>query len=448
MRHFRNFIEELKRIDRKNIPNKENLLNLLKIVRYAQDNPDSIHHVKRGNFIAFVKLYKEKIEFFFNDRRLTNAEDMVYAYFHEFMHAALKHLGITLGSGNLRNIIHDIEVNMYIDALTDTAPELHKKLYINPLERFYKLYGRSAGFIAYLISRNIIKKEYKTIENFANQRLWFLSQRDRDHFIEIEKRIEDCQITMKDIMNEVIYWEVDRRMKIPLYEIITKIGEGVGDGKSIEEGSKVEKMKYMNFLHSLRFFVQHSYEMNKVNAKRRMETVVPLSIGRKEIALLSAGIKPVIYNVPQDRYYYGYKKLNIYIDSSGSMDESLPYILGLINYLKDISKEIYAFDTEVERIKISEIKDKIGRLGGTDIDVVLKHINDNGIINAVIFTDMQWYVRDKDLMKKLEKRNISLFVVAVTDSIRDEREIKRKLGKLVKASVILEERGLKNARSI
>ncbi len=453
MKYFKEFLKELKKKDKDEVKNKENLLKFLKVVKYIQENPSCIHHVRYkkfhlNNFIAFVRLQKEKLEFYFNNRRLTNRDDMVYAYFHEIMHAALNHLGITLGSGNLRNIIHDIEVNMYVDSLTDIAPQLHKILYMDSIERFYKYHGRSAAFLAYMISRNLIKKEYGSIENFVNAKLSFLSEKDKKHFIKIEKKMMDCKITFNDLINEVHYWDVEEKMEIPVYEKILRRIDSIGDTIGDEEGSEVENMKYMNFLSRLRYFIQHSYELNKANGKRRMETVLPLSMGRKEIALLSAGLKPVIYNLPRERYYYGYKKLNIYIDSSGSMDDYLPYILGLVNYLKDTAKEVYTFDVEVKKIKIDELGKKINRLGGTNIDSVLKHIKENNIINAVIFTDMIWGVYKKDVVKELEKKGVSLFIVAINDDEKRIKEGEKQLGKLVKASVVLEERRLKNARSV
>jgi len=81
--------------------------------------------------------------------------------------------------------------------------------------------------------------------------------------------------------------------------------------------------------------------------------------------------------------------IGIYLDVSGSMFEFFPLIVHLADSLKEVSLELFAFDTDIHEINMEQIKH--GTLeggGGTDFDAPVAHfLNDSELAAAVLITD-------------------------------------------------------------
>lgn len=101
----------------------------------------------------------------------------------------------------------------------------------------------------------------------------------------------------------------------------------------------------------------------------------------------------------RDTMYKG--KINLYIDTSGSMTSYIHYdgkqITG-IDFAKSFAMQmhqmglienLYLFDTSIEQIPVNQISIAgIGSGGGTRINIVAEHINQQGV-NAIVVTDAQ-----------------------------------------------------------
>lgn len=124
-------------------------------------------------------------------------------------------------------------------------------------------------------------------------------------------------------------------------------------------------------------------------------TVVPKHFGRKEIAMLAAGIVPIFWPA------YGPDEkpngdVSIYIDVSGSMGDQAQFILMLMTSFKEqIQTEFYQFSTVVaptpyyEFLKHFEETGEVFQTttGGTDFSPIFKHADEMKFSKIVLITD-------------------------------------------------------------
>jgi len=105
--------------------------------------------------------------------------------------------------------------------------------------------------------------------------------------------------------------------------------------------------------------------------------------------LLAAGIEPLFYPCPIPTITEEDQAVRLYVDVSGSTESHWPMILGMIVHLcRELSEPIYLFSTKVVEASLAQLNEgRIWTTGGTDFDVVLRHILDHGFRRALLVTD-------------------------------------------------------------
>jgi hypothetical protein len=117
------------------------------------------------------------------------------------------------------------------------------------------------------------------------------------------------------------------------------------------------------------------------------------------------------------------KVTHLYVDISGSMDDSLPWLATALDPLhrKGLCK-LYAFSTVVDEVKRGRLtKDKIKNTGGTDINCVYEHLvklpKSDTPQKVVVLTDGYTGVPKLELEQEWKKRKVKLYVGLIGDLV-------------------------------
>ena len=143
-------------------------------------------------------------------------------------------------------------------------------------------------------------------------------------------------------------------------------------------------------------------------------TVVPTT-SRREVFLMAGGCLPVFYETKRMGHGLREEGVHLYLDVSGSLTETLPFIYGLLRAIGDelASDRVYLFSTRVKEITIEELyRGKVSTSLGTDYDCVVDHARENQAQRILVITDGYGNVSRKNL-DWIKRAGVSLFLVLV-----------------------------------
>ena len=133
----------------------------------------------------------------------------------------------------------------------------------------------------------------------------------------------------------------------------------------------------------------------KVDRFRRMLAqprigVSPIHIqpSKRDFVLLAAGMPPLHYHNMAYRQTTQKRGLAIYLDVSGSVNQHLPEIIGLLRSLRTELKTIFLFSNKVVEVPFRTLlAGRIETTYGTDFNCIAQHILERRFDKAVIITD-------------------------------------------------------------
>ena len=133
----------------------------------------------------------------------------------------------------------------------------------------------------------------------------------------------------------------------------------------------------------------------KVDRFRRMVThprigvsPIPIRPSKRDFVLLAAGVPPFHYHNHAQREATQERGLAVYLDVSGSVNQHLPEIIGLLRSLKAELKTIYLFSNKVVEVPFRTLlTGHVQTTYGTDFNCIAEHILANRFDKAVILTD-------------------------------------------------------------
>ena len=131
---------------------------------------------------------------------------------------------------------------------------------------------------------------------------------------------------------------------------------------------------------------------------------------RRAFAVRAAGMPNLIYQGHIPHAEPSMKPLHIYVDVSGSMHHFRPALVRAVLSCKHwLAPQIFLFSTQVVPTSIEQLQTgKIQSTGGTCGDSVVKHIIENNIENAIIFTDGYVGPQDSGTVSKKLRPHIVL----------------------------------------
>ena len=115
---------------------------------------------------------------------------------------------------------------------------------------------------------------------------------------------------------------------------------------------------------------------------------VPLHPSKRDFVLLAAGIPPFHYHNHVQRVATKEHGLAVYLDVSGSVNEHLPEIVGVLSSLRAELTSIFLFSNKVVEIPFKALlAGQVHTTYGTDFDCIADSIVERDLDKAVILTD-------------------------------------------------------------
>jgi len=153
-----------------------------------------------------------------------------------------------------------------------------------------------------------------------------------------------------------------------------------------------------------------------LHAHRACTSPLPLQPSKRDLVLLSAGIYPFHYHNQVAAPKTQNRGLAIYLDVSGSVNDHLPAILGILSGLKREITTVFQFSNKVVEVPFDRLlQGKIQTTWGTDFDCVANSILERGFERAVIITD-GYATMQPDLQAQLKKQHFQGLTVLFGDT--------------------------------
>ena len=138
---------------------------------------------------------------------------------------------------------------------------------------------------------------------------------------------------------------------------------------------------------------------------------IPLYPSKKDLVLLASGLLPVYFHNRLNRPRLKNHGLAIYLDVSGSVNDSLPEILGILRRLQTEVTSVYQFSNEVVETSMRELtRGRIVTTYGTSFDAVAKSILENAYGKAVVITDGFSNI-EIGLQKQMKGRGVKILTI-------------------------------------
>lgn len=139
--------------------------------------------------------------------------------------------------------------------------------------------------------------------------------------------------------------------------------------------------------------------------------VIPASISRKDLFSIAGGYQPVLYQKTID---ISKNDFVMYSDVSGSMGSSLHIVGNLIKELSEHISRCFVFSTIIGELDLDELE-TYRTTGGTNFDIVAKHIIDNRFRNVIVASDGECSM-SRENFTRLVENNINLYYIKIGSS--------------------------------
>jgi hypothetical protein len=138
---------------------------------------------------------------------------------------------------------------------------------------------------------------------------------------------------------------------------------------------------------------------------------IPLYPSKKDLVLLASGLLPVYFHNKLNRPRQKNHGLAIYLDVSGSVNDSLPEILGILRRLQTEVTSVYQFSNEVVETSMRELtRGRIATTYGTSFDAVAKSILEKAYEKAVVITDGFSSI-ESELQKQMKQKKVKILTI-------------------------------------
>jgi len=144
----------------------------------------------------------------------------------------------------------------------------------------------------------------------------------------------------------------------------------------------------------------------------RQSSPIPISPGKRDLVLLGAGIYPVYFHNRVTQLTTQRKGLAVYLDVSGSVNEHLPKIVGILRNMRNDMSSIFLFSNKVVEASFTDLVDKgkVETTCGTDFDCIAESIIGKEFEKAVILTD-GWASLKEESADKLKRARVRVLTV-------------------------------------
>jgi len=121
---------------------------------------------------------------------------------------------------------------------------------------------------------------------------------------------------------------------------------------------------------------------------RRITSPFPVNPSRRDLVLLGAGVWPGFFRNQQPELIRRRKGVAVFLDVSGSVNDHLPEILGLLSGLRHRLTTLYLFSNKVVEVPFATLcQGQLQTTYGTDFDCIAETVLEKDYPRAVILTD-------------------------------------------------------------
>lgn len=149
---------------------------------------------------------------------------------------------------------------------------------------------------------------------------------------------------------------------------------------------------------------------------RRITSPFPINPSRRDMVLLSADIWPGLFRNIQPEVIRRQKGIAIFLDVSGSVNDFLPEIIGILSGFRSRIKTIYLFSNKVVEVQFTSLcKGEIKTTGGTSFDCIAQKILEKEYECAIILTDGYADLNEEN-SELLHKANTKILTILFDDT--------------------------------
>jgi hypothetical protein len=162
-----------------------------------------------------------------------------------------------------------------------------------------------------------------------------------------------------------------------------------------------------------RFVTKRKVDHFKELFRERRITVSPIPIhpSKRDLVMIAAGAYPIHFHNDISRPQQRDRGLAVYLDVSGSVNDHLPKILGILRGLRREIKSIFQFSNKVVETSFeSLLKGNIETTFGTDFNCIAQSILERSFEKAVIITDGYASMND-DLKPQLKQHGVKTLTI-------------------------------------
>ncbi|MGC9337771.1 MAG: hypothetical protein ACP5EQ_06720, partial [Candidatus Cloacimonadia bacterium] len=362
--------------------------------------------------------------------RLTTPEDWIWVIGHELSHFSLGHLNEIRQNKPINrkvwNYIYDVAIEARMYRRLPFGAPFEKEIRLKPLMK--NASGKSSAVGAFLINPYVWKESNIKLKTFLRQRISDrnLCQRAIRLYQSIYPEAPTQEMDYDVMVNELLFW-LDG--VVPIW--LPVIGDGETEGKPdwVKKIRRNSRGGYGTFHSDDEIkFVEYSIPQiasaiasmasfdpeNRILKQSRVlvKTVMPF-IGRREAALLGAGIYPVFFTPRMLRETPSCFRPQVYIDLSGSMRDHLHLIYGLISKLSNVVGEpVWCFAGDVVPISMKDLKRGVAPIsGGTSMEGVLKHAEKGNFRRIIVLGDGHFAESPGQIAEMARKARVEINLV-------------------------------------
>jgi len=121
---------------------------------------------------------------------------------------------------------------------------------------------------------------------------------------------------------------------------------------------------------------------------RRITSPFPINPSRRDLVLMSAGLWPGFFRNRQPEVTFHQKGIAVFLDVSGSVNDHLPEIIGLLTGFRDRIRTIHLFSNSVVEVSFGALcQGRLQTTYGTDFDCIARKILEKEYERSVVITD-------------------------------------------------------------
>lgn len=360
----------------------------------------------------------------FVDKYITCKEDLFSLIFHELLHPMFCHF--IFEGGILENIAADAIINATISTVYSEhslSGNLFKKLYkkrglqalLRPecfmiRSRYYKVYGKlydqshgydsmTTGELIQTLKILTQTEKLSTIVLIGNHGQAGTGSKPESGFSKdvLTKIAEDIKRSLRGKGGRYAGFSLN------LMELFLE---------ALKTHLSIKKVLLQKFLTKRKLDRFKEYH----NIRKATVTPIPLYPSKRDLVLLASGFYPGYFHNKINRPKSVQKGLAIYLDVTGSVNDYLPKMVGVLSNLEKDITTIFLFSNKVVETGFEELlKGHIRTTYGTDFNCIARSIIEKRFAKAVIITD-GYASMSEELSKQLKATKLVTLTILFGDA--------------------------------